>query len=66
MLPVDGNQSLIGLLGVADDLGDAVLVPQTLDLLVTLQTKMERIPTPAQTNSLLIQSVHTLYIHSLE
>lgn len=46
MLPVNRNQRLIGLLGMSNDLSDAVLMPQTLNLLVTLQTKMERIPTP--------------------
>lgn len=52
MLPVDGNQRLVGFLGVSDNLGDAVLMPQPLNLLVTLQTKMEGIPTPAQRNRL--------------
>lgn len=52
VLPVNGNQRLVGFLGVSDDLGDAVLMPQTLNLLVTLQTKMEGIPTPAPRNKL--------------
>lgn len=46
MLPVDSNQRLIGLLGVTYDLSDAVLAPQALDLPVTLDTQVERIPTP--------------------
>lgn len=49
VLPVNGHQRLVGFLGVADDLSNAVLVPQTLDLLVALQTKMEGIPPPAET-----------------
>lgn len=36
VLPVDAHQSLIGLLGVADLLCDAVLAPQLLDLSVAL------------------------------
>lgn len=36
VLPVDAHQSLIGLLGVADLLCDAVLAPQLLDLPVAL------------------------------
>lgn len=44
VLPVDGDQRLIGLLSVTNDLSDAVLTPQTLDLPVTLQTQMEWVP----------------------
>lgn len=49
VLPVNGHQGLVGFLGVADNLSNSVLVPQTLDLLVALQTKMEGIPPPAKT-----------------
>lgn len=50
VLPVDGHQRLIGLLSMTDDLGDAVLTPQTLYFPVTLGTKMERVPSPADAN----------------
>lgn len=40
VLPVDAHQSLIGLLGVADLLCDAVLAPQLLDLSVALLTQV--------------------------
>lgn len=49
VLPVDGHKRLIGLLGVADDLGDAVLPPQSLDLLVALHTQVEGVASPAGT-----------------
>lgn len=49
VLPVDGHKCLIGLLGVADDLGDAMLPPQSLDLLVALYTQVEGVPSPART-----------------
>lgn len=49
VLPVDGDQRLIGLLSMTDDLSDAVLTPQTLDLPVTLQTQVEGVPPPAGT-----------------
>lgn len=51
VLPVDGNQRLIGLLSVADDLSDAVLTPQTLDLPVTLGAQVEGVPPPADTHT---------------
>lgn len=44
VLPVDGNQRLIGLLSVTDDLSDAMLTPQTLNLPVTLGTQVEGVP----------------------
>lgn len=47
VLPVDGHKCLIGLLGVADDLGDAVLPPQSLDFPVALDTQVEGVPSPA-------------------
>lgn len=49
VLPVDGHKRLIGLLGVADDLGDAMLPPQALDLPVALYTQVEGVPSPAGT-----------------
>lgn len=49
VLPVDGHQRLVGLLGVADDLCDAMLPPQPLDLLVALHTEVEGVPSPAGT-----------------
>lgn len=36
MLPVDADQSLVGLLGVSNFLRDTVLLPQLLDLLKPL------------------------------
>lgn len=47
MLPVNGNQCLIGLLSMTDDFGDAVLPPQTLDLPVSFQAQVEGISTSA-------------------
>lgn len=49
MLPIDGNQRLIGFLSMTDDLGDAVLKPQTLDLPITLCTQVEWVAPPADT-----------------
>lgn len=46
MLPVDGDQCLIGLLSVADDLSNGVLPPQTLNLPVALQAKVEGVTPP--------------------
>ena len=46
MLPVDAHQGLVGLLGVADLLGDAVLPPQLLDLAVALPAQMQGVPPP--------------------
>lgn len=51
VLPVDGDQRLISLLSVTDDLSDAVLTPQTLDLPVTLGTQVEGVPPPADTHT---------------
>lgn len=51
VLPVDGDQRLIGLLSVTNDLSDAVLTPQTLDLPVTLGTQVEGVPPPADTHT---------------
>lgn len=47
MLPVNGDQRLVGLLSVTDDLRDAVLPPQALDLPVSLQTQVEGVSAPA-------------------
>lgn len=51
VLPVDGDERLIGLLSVTNDLSDAVLTPQTLDLPVTVGTKVEGVPPPADTHT---------------
>src|SRR4029434_3918477 len=50
VLPVDANECLVGLLGVADLLGDAVLAPQLLDLSVALPTEVASAPSPGQTH----------------
>lgn len=65
VLPVNGNQRLVGFLGVSDNLGDAVLMPQPLNLLVTLQTQMEGIPTPTQRNRLKRKVMIRINRHSM-
>src|SRR4029434_5952396 len=59
VLPVDANECLVGLLGVADLLGDAVLAPQLLELSVALPTEMECVPSPGQTHTHTNTNAHT-------
>lgn len=54
VLPVDAHEGLVGLLCVADLLGDAVLAPQLLDLAVSLVAEMEGVSTPEPLISLSI------------
>lgn len=48
MLPVNGDQCLIGLLSMTDDLSNSVLTPQTLDLPVAFRTQVKGVTPPEE------------------